>query len=362
MKVEKLKNLGSFYGGLTGKTKEDFEEGNAKFVSYMDVYSNQTLKADINSCVKVGANEKQNKIEYGDILFTGSSETPEECGMSCAVTNEIKDDLYLNSFCFGFRFNNLDEIDPGFYAHYFRSNNARKSIAKTANGVTRFNVSKKLFGEISIPLPSLTKQREIVTTLDSCTSLIAGLRQELTLRKKQYEYYREKMLSVEGEWKRLGEIGTINSGKCKERCEDGKYPLYGSTGEIARTNSCPNEGFRILIARVGANAGFVYRVDGKYDVSDNTLIFKNNDSVNANYIFYYLQYLNLNQFAKGGGQPLVTAGDLKNLEIPVPPLSVQQSIVERLDAFEGLISALSREVELREKQYEHLRERLLSFG
>ena len=89
----KIKDIGNFFGGLTGKSKEDFDTGNAKFVSYMTVFSNPQLPGVINDTVLISENEKQNKITKGDILFTGSSETPDECGMSCVVR--------ANSCCIG---------------------------------------------------------------------------------------------------------------------------------------------------------------------------------------------------------------------------------------------------------------------
>ena len=99
-----LGELGTFYGGLSGKSKDDFTDGNAKFITYMNVFSNISLKVDVPEKVKIAPNERQNTIQYGDILFTGSSETPEECGMSSVLTTHTDEKLYLDSFCFGFRF------------------------------------------------------------------------------------------------------------------------------------------------------------------------------------------------------------------------------------------------------------------
>src|SRR5574343_476559 len=82
VEFKELGELGDFYGGLTGKSKEDFNDGNAKFITYMNVFSNIAIEANVDAFVKVEKGEKQNQIEYGDVLFTGSSETREECGMS----------------------------------------------------------------------------------------------------------------------------------------------------------------------------------------------------------------------------------------------------------------------------------------
>ena len=128
--------------------------------------------------------EKQNKIQYGDVLFTGSSETPNECGMSSVLTKKIDEPLYLNSFCFGFCFHNTNLLLPEFSKYLFRDEQMRKQIAKTASGVTRFNVSKKRFAKMTIPLPPLTIQAEIVKILNSFTELEAELEAELGSEKE----------------------------------------------------------------------------------------------------------------------------------------------------------------------------------
>lgn len=188
-----LGELGKFYSGLSGKSKEDFKDGNAVFITYMNVYSNYDLRIDVDDKVQIGEKEKQNTVQYGDVLFTGSSETPDECGMSSVLTIHTDKKLYLNSFCFGYRFNDPNMFLPGFTKYLFRSKELRHQIKRTANGVTRFNVSKKKMESVTIPLPPIEVQREIVRILDSFTSLTA----ELQARQKQYEYYRDQLLTFD---------------------------------------------------------------------------------------------------------------------------------------------------------------------
>ena len=196
---KKLGEIGFFYNGLTGKNKNDFVNGNAKYVTYMNVYSNIEIDTNIEDYVKINENEQQNRIEYGDVLFTGSSETLDECGISSVLTKHIDEPLYLNSFCFGFRLYDKSIFLPGFLKYLFRSAELRKQIVKTANGVTRFNVSKKLFAQISIPIPPLSEQERIVAILDKFDALVndlsQGLPAEIEARRKQYEYYRNKLLN-----------------------------------------------------------------------------------------------------------------------------------------------------------------------
>ncbi len=190
-----LGEVGTFFNGVTGKSKKDFDNGNAKFISYMNVFSNPKLKIDVDDTIQINEGEKQNTLQYGDVIFTTSSETPDESGMSSVLTTHTDEKLYLNSFCFGFRFNNLEIISPDFYSYIFRSELLRNQIVKCANGVTRFNISKASFVKVKIPLPPLAIQTRIVEILDKFTALIENIEKELALRQKQYEYYREQLLN-----------------------------------------------------------------------------------------------------------------------------------------------------------------------
>lgn len=171
-----------------------------------------------------------------------------------------------------------------------------------------------------------------------------------------------KELCPEGvEFRKLGEVCEIFSGKNKQKNDDGEYPVYGSTGIIAYCDNYKYSKEQLLIARVGANAGFTHIANGKYDVSDNTLIVDVVGGSCLKYIYYLLVNLNLNKYSKGGGQPLVTAGEIKVLEIPFPPLEVQNEIVRILDTFTSHAAELQAELQARKEQYEYYRNKLLTF-
>lgn len=120
-----------------------------------------------------------------------------------------------------------------------------------------------------------------------------------------------------------------------------------------------------MIARVGANAGFVHVADGEYDVSDNMLVVDLKDGVSLKYIYYQLSSMNSHQYAKGGGQTLMAAGKIKKLKITVPTLEKQLEVVSILDRLDDLCndltSGLPAEVEAHRKQYEYYRDKLLTF-
>ena len=226
---------------------------------------------------------------------------------------------------------------------------------------------------VKIPLPPLEVQLETIEILDKFVELSEILTKELFARQNQYKYYRDLLLDFgvhgatsECEWCTINDIAIkVASGKNKEKKQEGAYPVYGSTGIIAYCDKFEYNKKQILIARVGANAGYVHIADGEYDVSDNTLILDVKDSVIFEYIYYLLVNMNLNRFAKGGGQPLVTAGQIKEIKIPVPPIKEQKRIVSILDRFDKLCNDISEglpaEIEARRKQYEYYRDKLLCF-
>lgn len=384
----KLGDVGTFYGGLSGKSKADFTDGNAKFVTYMNVYSNPALNTDIKDFVKIEEGEKQNKVLYGDVLFTGSSETPNECGMTSVLTEKTEEDLYLNSFCFGYRFNDIDNVNPGFMKHLFRSHMLRKALAKTASGVTRFNVSKKKVANIEIPLPPIEVQTEIVHILDKFTSLEAELEAELDCRKRQYEYYRDKLLSFDNvggqevEWKKMSEVSfypktRIDASELSDNSYIGVENLLKD--KLGRTDSTVKpEGSviqfvekDILIGNIRPYLRKIWKSDCKGGTNGDVLCIrvKEPSEVSPDYLFHILSsekfFLYDIKNSKGAKMPRGDKAAVMDFEIPVPTLEEQNRIVSILDRFESLTtslqSGLPAEIAARRKQYEHYRDKLLTF-
>lgn len=164
-------NLGKSFGGLNGKTKDDFGEGKP-FVNYMNVFSNSKIDPLKVDYVKIKEGEKQNELKYGDILITGSSETPNELGMSSVFLENLKG-FYLNSFCFGFRLNDFETLIPEYARFLMRGQEVRKFMFKRAQGSTRYNLSKTTVKEkLKILLPKIEEQKEIAVQLDTIESNI----------------------------------------------------------------------------------------------------------------------------------------------------------------------------------------------
>jgi type I restriction enzyme, S subunit len=177
-KEQQLSAIGKSYGGLSGKTKEDFEDGDCPYIPFMNVMTNPIIDTNYFDYVQIKPAENQNKAEQGDLFFNGSSETPEEVGMCSVLLEEVKD-LYLNSFCFGFRFHKEVDYDGLFMAYFFRSNYGRDKMFLLAQGATRFNLSKSNFLKLRIMLPPFIEQKRIARILSDMDSEIAQMEAQL---------------------------------------------------------------------------------------------------------------------------------------------------------------------------------------
>jgi len=397
-----LGEVAEIYGGLTGKSKADFEDGNALFVSYKNIYDNYEIDVHHLARVRVSDDERQNKIEYGDILFTGSSETPEDVAFSSAVTTVLQEPVYLNSFSFGVRFNKGVELTPEFCKHLFRGSVMRKQLKLTASGVTRFNVSKARFKRILVPIPPLRLQEEIARILDKFTTLEAELEAELDCRKRQYEYYRNQLLSLDVikrqqginnvTWLTLEEVFETRNGYTPSKAnaafwENGTIPWFRMediranggvlkdsiqhvTPQAIKGKGLFMAGSIIMATTATIGEHALITVDALANQRFTNFRVRNSmeDKLLTKFVYYYFfvidewckQNVNVSSF------PSVEIERLKKQPFPIPPLAEQQRIVSILDKFEALTTSISeglpKEIELRRKQYEYYRNQLLSFA
>jgi len=411
---KELGDVGKFFGGLTGKSKEDFQNGNRKFISYMNVYKNPSVDLTAQDFVSINPDERQNEVNFGDILFTGSSETPEECGISSVMVQHPDEPIYLNSFTIGFRLHDSSLLIPDFSKHLFRSAELRKQINKTASGVTRFNVSKARMSKVIIPIPPLPVQEEIVRILDTFTTLEMELEAELAARTKQYEHYRNELLSFDSKskimekliaeyysdsvkYKKLGDIGTFFgglTGKTKQDFQNGnkKFISYMNVYKNPAVNinvkdfvrigdeECQNivEFGDILFTgssetpeECGISSVMVERPDEPFYLNSFTIGFRLHDPSLlipefSKHLFRSAEMRKqINKTANGVTRFNVSKSKLSNVVVPIPSFEVQEKIVSILDRFEALVndlkSGLPAEIALRRKQYEYYRNKLLTF-
>ena len=182
--------LGTSYSGLSGKSAQDFGSGKP-FITYLNVYSNNVINEKDFQYVSIKKGEKQNVVEYGDVLFTLSSETPEEVGIGSVYLGKEK--VYLNSFCFGIHIINAEIAFPPYLSYYISSTPFRKFVYPYAQGSTRFNLCKADFEKASIKLPTLENQKRIYSILSHIDSKIETERQMLDLYNSQKQYLLRQM-------------------------------------------------------------------------------------------------------------------------------------------------------------------------
>ena len=172
--TKRVVEIGTTYGGLTGKKKADFGVGHARYVTFLNVLENVVIDPHQCEPVCVDPGERQNPVHRGDILFNGTSETPDDLAMA-AVTRIDEDNLFLNSFCFGFRAHDPSEHLPLFLAYYFRGSPGRHIMRALAQGATRYNMSKSQFMALALSLPPHDEQKAIATVLSDMDAEIAAL-------------------------------------------------------------------------------------------------------------------------------------------------------------------------------------------
>ena len=171
--------LGDTFSGLTGKSAQDFGFGK-RYVTYKQVFGQSDINLSDCGLVNISDKETQNTLQRGDIVFTTSSEVPHEVGFSSVVVNEVRESVYLNSFCFGLRPYSKEKLVPEFSSYLFRSHEYRKSIFPLAQGSTRYNLSKSSFVKIRLEIPLEKEQKKIAKFLMSMDRKIEAVAKQIT--------------------------------------------------------------------------------------------------------------------------------------------------------------------------------------
>ncbi|MCK4044165.1 restriction endonuclease subunit S [Streptococcus suis] len=239
------------------------------------------------------------------------------------------------------------------------------------------------YSKIKIPIPPLKIQEEIVKILDKfteyVTELTAELTAELTLRQKQYNYFRDYLLNFDSdssggannkvyqvEWKTLGDIAKLKNGKDWKSLSVGDVPVYGSGGAMGEfVSEYAYNKPTVLIPRKGSISNLFYLEKPFWNVDTIYYTEIDDSQVVPRYLYYYLTTIDLESMATNPTRPSLTQAILDKIPIPVPSLPIQQRIVQVLDNFDAVCNDLNiglpKEIELRQKQYEYFREKLLTF-
>lgn len=242
------------------------------------------------------------------------------------------------------------------------------------SGIKHPNMAKVL--DFQIPIPPLPIQQEIVTILDKFTALEAELEAELEARSRQYDYYRNQLLALEGkevEWKAIGDVADLKAGKSISASkissladDKNRFICIGGNGIRGFVEHYSHEGNFPIIGRQGALCGNLFFASGKFYATEHAVVVKPLQNENKKFLYYLLKSLNLNQFATGGAQPGLAVTNLNKIKIPIPSLEEQERIVNILDQFDALVNdiktGLPAEITARRAQYEYYRKKLLTFN
>ena len=363
----KLGDIGETYTGLSGKTKTDFGHGQARFVTYMNVFSNPISNPEMTEPIEI--DPKQNEVEVGDVFFTTSSETPEEVGMS-SVLLEKRGKTYLNSFCFGFR--PSEKIDSYYLAYMLRSESARDKIILLAQGISRYNISKNKVMEIAVSLPSLDEQKLIGQYFRQLDNLITLHQRKCALLFSSFQALISMMFTTSTfswEQRKLSEMcGTFEYGlnaAAKEFDGKNKYIRITDIDDASREFllsdlSSPDiclDGMSkyllssgdIVFARTGASVGktYIYREnDGIVYFAGFLIRAKVNQDNDAEFVFQstlspsYEKYIRIT--SQRSGQPGVNAQEYGEYDLFAPSKEEQQRIGQFLRGIDNLITLHQR--------------------
>ena len=307
--------------------------------------------------------------------------TVSQGGASAGYVNWISTKFWAGAHCYIVK--PLDAVINRYVFHFLKSQ--EKNLQECQYGAGIPALSKTTIENLKIPVPPLEVQAEIVRILDTFTELTAKLTAELALRKKQYEYYRDKLLTFEDksntiltnnkqqttnnkrvEFKTLGEIAIIKNGKDYKHLGQGKIPVYGSGGIMKYVDSFAYDKPTVLLPRKGSISNVFY-VDTPFWNVD-TIYYTEIDEqkIIPKFFYHFICNLHIEKFnTSNAARPALTQEVLNKILIPVPPLAEQERIVKILDKFDKLCNdlraGLPAEIAARKKQYEYYRDKLLTF-
>ena len=338
-------------------TVKEITTGKIRFSDKTNRINNEALKIIQNrSC-----------LEVNDILFSGIGTIGK-----VAIVDIPTDNWNCSESVFLIK-PKVELVAPKFLMYMLQSDLIVNQYSSQSVGSTLKGVRMGSLLNMTIPVPPLEVQEEIIYTLDKFTALEAELEAELEARTRQYDYYRNQLFVFANKkvsWKKIGEVGEIIRGVAftKKQSITGKYPVIANApNAISYHNECNRKGEFIVIARSGANAGLVSYWNEELFLTDAFSIHLNNALLNTKFIFYYLKNLQreIHLMKEGSGVPHVRASDFEIYNIPIIPLEEQERIVNILDQFDAMVNdikiGLPAEIKARRQQYEYYRSKLLTF-
>ena len=401
--VKRLKDLGFFYGGLSGKSGDDFqcEDENIikPFIPYTNILNNFYVNSQVVKFVLINDNEEQNKVQKGDLLFLMSSEDYESIAKASVFCEDV-DVMYLNSFCKGLRITNKKVYSP-FLCYVLSNDECRDAIRLEAQGFTRINIKTGKVASASIPLPPLSEQEKIARYLDT---KVEEIDQKVSLIEKKIERYqllkksiinkvvttglhpeaprKDSQISWLGQipehWevKRFKSIARTIKGKVVEYFDTPSddanivltvdtlrndnpqflnYAVTSDTDQLCKVND-------IIVIWDGAGVGEFLRAKEGLISSTTARIDVNKSIVNKDYFWYFGDKIEeiMKHMPTGMGIPHLNPIILSNMQFPLPPLSEQQEIASYLDQKCADIDAIIANCTAQIEKYKTLKRALIN--
>ena len=355
-------DMGTTYSGLSGKTREDFGQGDASYVTFLNVLTNAQIDTSILEPVNVAKSEHQNLVKKGDLLFNTSSETPDEVGL-CAVMDEDVENVYLNSFCFGFRVTDSN-IDPKCVAYLMRSPIGRTLMSILGQGATRYNLSKNNFCKSDILLPSdKDEQESIAEYFQNLDSLIQSTNKKIESLKQvkvaslQSMFPQEgettprvRFKGFEGEW----DVVTIDS-ICKKSVSKhsenslgenvGQYPIYGASGYIQNIETYDFDVPYVGVIKDGSGVGRSQLYPAYSSILGTMQYILPKGDMDVTFLAYLFETINFSSYVNGSSIPHIYFKDYSIKNVKVPSINEQRVIGEYFQNLDSQIALLSQQLE-----------------
>ena len=336
----------------------DFEQPTAylvKSTEYDDSYETPVLTA--GQSLLLGYTNETNGI------YDASKEKP------CIIFDDFTTSFHWIDYSFKVKSSAMKMLRPKDGVNFRFVYYSMRCINFVPGGHQRHWISK--YSQFEIPIPSLEEQTRIVGILDTFTASIYNLKEQIAQRRKQYEYYRDQLLDLEGkegvEMKKLGDVVKVLRGKRLTKNmldDDAPYPVFhGGIEPLGFYNQYNRQANTVMIINVGASAGTVGYCNRQFWSSDGCFCISHSDLLNSKYLYYYLETktLYLQSQVRHAGIPTLNNPVVESVYFPLLPLQEQRRIVSILDTFESSIRNLEAQLSQREKQYEYYRNKLLTF-
>lgn len=394
---KKLGEVASYYRGVTYNKKQEVPSGGTKILRANNITVN-TNKLNFDDVKEISSSVKIKDYQWlytNDILICAGSGSKEHIGKVAYIDKDI-------NYAYGGFMGKLvssASLNPRYFFHYMSSRLFKEYLDVALNSTTINNLNSSILNDFLIPIPSFQEQERIVGILDTFTASIDNLKEQIAQRRKQYDWFLDKLyysnkeellkLKKNGklEVKTLDEIGTFTRGRRFVRTDivpegvpcihyGDMYTYYGVwadktptylTKEVADKLRFAQKGDVVIVAAgendldIGVGVAWL----GEEDVVVHDACFIFHHQQNAKYLSYFFRSNNYHQQIRMGvvdGKICsISAKELGRTFIPVPPLSEQQRIVSMLDTFEASIGNLEAQLAERQKQYEYYRNRLLTF-